>query len=90
VGEAGRQRPVVIVEPWPHRRPKRAAGRQRLLEDLRQAAQSHPLTGAIQDFLIRRSLPVDIRHNSKIRREELAEWAAPRVGRLEAVESSAQ
>ena len=37
------------------------------------------LTESIRDFLIHKSMPVDIRHNAKIFREKLAVWAAKRL-----------
>jgi len=79
VGTPGSQRPVMIVETWPERRPQTAADRLQLLTQLRQLAGQHPLTQPIQDFLIHPSLPVDIRHNAKIFREKLAVWAARRL-----------
>lgn len=79
VGPLGRQRPVIIVEPWPDRRPRSAAEREKLLHELRGLAQAYPHTQAIEDFLIHRSMPVDIRHNAKIFREQLAVWAASRL-----------
>jgi hypothetical protein len=42
---------------------------------LAELALSNPLTALIDRFLLRRKLPVDVRHNAKINREELAEWA---------------
>ena len=52
-------------------------------KDLRQALLSlgaaQPLTKKIQTLLFHKSLPVDIRHNSKIFREKLAVWATERL-----------
>jgi len=79
VGPAGQQRPAIIVEPWPDRRPRSEAERIALLGELRDLAQAHPHTRAIRDFLIHPAMPVDIRHNAKIFREQLAVWAASRV-----------
>lgn len=79
VGTPGSQRPVIIVETWPERRPHAAADRSQLLTQLRQLAGQHSLTRPIEDFLIHPSLPVDIRHNAKIFREKLAVWAARRL-----------
>jgi len=79
VGPAGQQRPVIAVEPWPDRRPHSAAERAVLLGELRDLAQAHPQTRAIRDFLIHPAMPVDIRHNAKIFREQLAVWAAGQV-----------
>lgn len=73
VGESGRARPVVIVEPEPDARSATAAQAltQRVLERLR----SFPETKTIDTVLLHPSLPVDIRHNAKIRRGQLAGWA---------------
>jgi acyl-CoA synthetase (AMP-forming)/AMP-acid ligase II len=75
VGPAGRQQPVLIAEPWPDRRPADEADRQHLREELLRLGRSHPLTTSIQTVLLHDSLPVDIRHNAKIFREQLAVWA---------------
>ncbi len=77
VGPAGRQTPVVVVEaagPLGSR-----AARRRLFEELRELARGNHLTDAIDQFLCRRKLPVDVRHNAKISREQLARWAARRL-----------
>jgi acyl-CoA synthetase (AMP-forming)/AMP-acid ligase II len=79
VGPAGSQRPVLVVETWPDRRPRSKVDRQRLVAELLRLAAAHPLTHAIQDVLLHPSLPVDIRHNAKISREKLALWAAGRL-----------
>ncbi len=79
VGAAGRQRPAIIVEPWPHKRPKGARRRRILVEELSKLAGANPLTASIRDFLIHPAMPVDIRHNAKIFREQLAVWAARKL-----------
>lgn len=79
VGPAGRQRPVLIAETWPDRRPRSRAARRKLLGELGEIAAGHELTREIQHFMLHRSLPVDIRHNAKIFREQLAVWAARRL-----------
>ena len=79
VGSPGRQRPVIIAEPHAGRMPRGRQARERLFAELRALALGNPLTGAIVDFLVHPSLPVDIRHNAKIFREKLAVWAATRL-----------
>ena len=74
VGPAGRQRPVIILEPKPGRMPSGQA-RAAWLEEIRRLGRENPLTAAIDDFLIHPAFPVDIRHNAKIFREKLAVWA---------------
>jgi acyl-CoA synthetase (AMP-forming)/AMP-acid ligase II len=79
VGPADQQRPVIVVEPWPDRRPTSDSEREQFLTELRALAQSYGHTQPIQDVLIHPALPVDIRHNAKIFREKLALWAAERL-----------
>ncbi len=74
-GEDGFQRPVIVVELAPdHAGDDKAALTAELLALARGAAH----TAAIRDVLFHPGFPTDIRHNAKIRREELAEWAAVR------------
>ncbi|HEV8004156.1 MAG TPA: AMP-binding protein [Planctomycetaceae bacterium] len=75
-GSAGEQTPVIIVEPRKKRFPLRNADRQKFAAELRDLAAANPLTLDIHTVLFHRSLPVDVRHNSKINRERLALWAA--------------
>jgi hypothetical protein len=49
------------------------------LAELRQLAAGNPLTRNIVDFFLHPSLPVDVRHNAKIFREQLAVWAARKL-----------
>ncbi|MFM7846209.1 MAG: fatty acid CoA ligase family protein [Planctomycetota bacterium] len=79
LGTPGQQRPVMIVEPWPEHRPTSAADERQLIAELLQVAAAHPLTSSIHDLLIHPSMPVDIRHNAKIFREQLGAWAAKRL-----------
>ena len=80
VGEAGKQQPVIIAEPWPEHLPKDLAKRAEMENQLRQAGQSHELTASIERvFIYSKRLPTDIRHNSKIFREQLAPWAAEQI-----------
>ena len=46
------------------------------IREVEELAGSHRITNCINHFLIHPSFPVDIRHNAKIFREQLAEWAA--------------
>ena len=66
--------PIVVVELETDVRESNEL-RQELLE--LGAAQPH--TKKIQTLLFHKSLPVDIRHNSKIFREKLAVWATERL-----------
>jgi acyl-CoA synthetase (AMP-forming)/AMP-acid ligase II len=79
IGPRGAQRPVIVVEPWPGRMPRSRRARQALYDELRTLALANPLTEGIERFLVHPAMPVDIRHNAKIFRERLAEWAAKQV-----------
>jgi acyl-CoA synthetase (AMP-forming)/AMP-acid ligase II len=78
--ERARQRPAIVIEPeagaFPASRRQRAAFVERLLA----AASANALTRGIREVLFQRAFPVDIRHNAKIRREVLAQWASRRLG----------
>ncbi len=79
LGPARQQQPAIIVEPWPEHWPRGKTRRERLLREIRGLAGQHDLTRPIRYFLLKRRLPVDIRHNSKIFREQLRSWAGRRV-----------
>ena len=74
LGCAGKQIPVVVVEVQ-----GRIGNTAIFFSELRQIASSNPLTQPITLFLIHKGFPVDIRHNAKIFREQLAAWAARRL-----------
>ncbi|MBI4716825.1 MAG: AMP-binding protein [Planctomycetes bacterium] len=78
VGPPGAQQPVIIIEPKPGCFP-RGGRRARFREEIHTLARANPLTVSITQVLFRGSFPVDVRHNVKINREELARWAARRV-----------
>ncbi len=53
--------------------------RERIRADLLRMAQATPRTGKIRQVLFHPGFPVDIRHNAKIGREQLAAWATRRL-----------
>ena len=69
VGESGRSRPVVIIEP------DRGDSEPGLVDRVHARLQAFAETELIDTVLQHPSLPVDIRHNAKIRRPRLAAWA---------------
>jgi olefin beta-lactone synthetase len=77
VGEPGAQRPALCVE---LRAPSDDATRARIERELRALGGANELTRPIATFLFHPGFPVDIRHNAKIGREELAAWATRRLG----------
>ena len=76
VGTKGRQTPVLCIEVQGKLSP---VDTERVHFDLLQLAQAHSITKGIRTVLFHPGFPVDIRHNSKIGREELAEWAAKKM-----------
>jgi len=74
LGPWGKQTPVLIVEPL-----VKMADQDKFSAELRQLAGGNELTRDIEVFLLHPSFPVDIRHNAKIFREKLADWASKRV-----------
>jgi len=76
VGEPGRQWPALVIEA----KPKNSADRQTFARELRALAQTHAHTAAISLFYFHPKFPVDVRHNAKIHRLSLAQWAATAKG----------
>jgi acyl-CoA synthetase (AMP-forming)/AMP-acid ligase II len=79
VGPPGNQQAVAIVEPWPEHWPSGRAAREELLSAVRALAAAHPTTQVVRHVLLKRQLPVDIRHNAKIFREKLVPWATAQL-----------
>lgn len=73
--------PVIVVEPWPGQMPQGRAAERRFRHELAELAEASTLSAGIREFLFHRSFPVDVRHNAKIFREQLADWAARQLGR---------
>jgi acyl-CoA synthetase (AMP-forming)/AMP-acid ligase II len=72
VARNGATEPVLCVEPekdvpMPHKL---------LRQELLELGAARPHTQAIKTILFHNNFPVDVRHNAKIFREKLAEWAA--------------
>lgn len=78
VGAPGSQRAVLCIELKPG---TPAAKRQQVLNELRRIGAAFEHTADIDTFLFHPKFPVDIRHNAKIGREQLAQWAAKELGR---------
>jgi hypothetical protein len=79
IGPRGTQRPAIVAEPLPGKMPRGKAAAETLIAELRKLAQSTTHTATIEHILLHKSLPVDVRHNVKINREQLADWAARRT-----------
>ena len=76
VGAKGRQRPVICIELEPD---DGGGDKKSLKRELLELAKGTPITESIETLLFHKAFPVDIRHNSKIFREKLAEWAAKKL-----------
>ena len=83
VGEMEKKIPVLVAEPWPQYFPSDYQAVGVLCDELFELGQKNKLTQSIQrkNIHLRKSLPVDIRHNAKIVREQVAEWAAKTTNR---------
>lgn len=79
VGERGAERPVIVVECHPAYGPRGGAAEAALAAELAALGAAHEHTRAIETFLFHGGFPVDLRHNAKIRREDLKLWAAKRL-----------
>jgi acyl-CoA synthetase (AMP-forming)/AMP-acid ligase II len=79
IGRPGSRRPAIVVEPLPGRMPRGRNGRKQMIDELRELGQAAEHTKAIEEILICKSLPVDVRHNVKINREQLSAWATRKL-----------
>ncbi|HYC71004.1 MAG TPA: fatty acid CoA ligase family protein [Opitutaceae bacterium] len=80
LGEPGRQRPAIIVEPRGPAAVATPSLRRKLVRELRVLAAAHAHTEQIRLMYLHPAFPVDVRHNAKIHRLALARWAAARAG----------
>ncbi len=74
LGERPAQRPLVILEPW-----KRGGDTGQIQREVLERLKSNPTSSGVEDVVFYpKKLPTDIRHNSKIFREQLSDWANKR------------
>ena len=79
LGVAPHQTPALVVEPRVGSFPETEADRARFIAELRDLARINPPADRVKHIVFQRALPVDVRHNAKIHRLQLAkEW----TGRL--------
>ncbi len=67
VGAPPAQIPVIFIEPN-----TKISSKNVFIKELQDLAAANPMTSGIKHIFIEKAFPVDIRHNSKIFREELA------------------
>jgi acyl-CoA synthetase (AMP-forming)/AMP-acid ligase II len=74
-GAAGAEEAVLIIECEPGRSPMGKDSRAKFLDRLREHVAGKQGIADVRHFLFHPCFPVDVRHNAKIRREELKRWA---------------
>jgi olefin beta-lactone synthetase len=79
VGEQGLQEPVIVIEPDDIKHTPDSKWGKKLIQDLIELGKQYPHTEDIKFFLFHPKFPVDIRHNAKIFREQLAIWAEEKI-----------
>ncbi len=75
VGVRGGREPALVVEPYPQHWPESPELEEAFRAELRSLADTSDLTRGIELFFFHKSFPVDARHNAKIFRDQLGEWA---------------
>jgi acyl-CoA synthetase (AMP-forming)/AMP-acid ligase II len=78
VERGGATEPVLVVE---LEAPARRRDRRRIVQELLEIGARHEHTAGIRHVLFHPAFPVDVRHNAKIGREQLARWAARKLRR---------
>jgi acyl-CoA synthetase (AMP-forming)/AMP-acid ligase II len=74
VGPRPQQRCVLVIEPAAGRFPRTRRERRTFTDELHAMSPT-----AVSAVLFRRALPLDVRHNAKVLRHELARWAEARL-----------
>ena len=77
LGPKARRTPGIVVQPQPGEYPSSSEEMGQWIEELKKLAGQTPMTAPIRHFFFRKEFPVDVRHNAKIHRLQLAkEYAA--------------
>lgn len=71
-GPRGKQVAALAVECWPEKRPRGSSAKRQLGRELRELGLEYPHTAGIRLFYFVDRFPVDVRHNAKIHRLQLA------------------
>lgn len=75
IGEPGDQEPLLVVEPEPSHMPRSPEATRAFIRELLEVGRGAHASADVQSFLFHPRFPVDARHNAKIDREALAQWA---------------
>jgi acyl-CoA synthetase (AMP-forming)/AMP-acid ligase II len=79
-GPRGKQVAGLAIECWPERRPRGNAAKRALGRELRALGAAHAHTNLVRLFYFVDRFPVDVRHNAKIHRLQLARSLAGHPG----------
>ncbi|HLP03163.1 MAG TPA: hypothetical protein VK163_14140, partial [Opitutaceae bacterium] len=79
-GPRGKQVAALAVECWPERRPRGDHAKRALGRELRALGEAFPHTALVRIFYFVDRFPVDVRHNAKIHRLQLARALAGQRG----------
>lgn len=74
----------IVIEAVQGSHPKSRTERHNFTRELMNIALSSSLTSTIEDIFFHPNLPVDARHNAKIMREQLSNWAKAQMKRKQA------
>lgn len=75
MGKAPDQKPAMVIQLHKPKLQKDMAERNRIVREVKERLAAHPLYGEVKTVLFHKDFPVDPRHNAKIDREALGEWA---------------
>lgn len=67
--------PAIVIEPIPQYWPQSEEAKRKFSQELLEIGKSSPLTSEIEKVYFHPSFPVDRRHNAKIFRDLLSQWA---------------
>lgn len=79
-GPRGKQVAALAIECWPGQRPHGASAKRALGRELRDLGAAHAHTNLVRLFYFVDRFPVDVRHNAKIHRLQLARALAGQPG----------
>lgn len=65
----------IVIEPYPNFWPDALSQQEVFVHELKEHVSKDPQASSIKKIYFYRSFPVDSRHNAKIFRDELSEWA---------------
>jgi len=73
--------PGIVIEPSPDQWPDTIDKVERFKKELKELGSKDPVTLPIEHFFFHQSFPVDARHNAKIFRDKLSDWAEAELKR---------